>query len=137
MEGLQRPPNRLLSNLVASDFELVGAHLRDFPLEHSSVLAAAGDELKCAYFPHSGIISLVVRLVHGDTTEVAMIGRDSVFGASAALIGPTALTTAIVQSPGMSSTLPIKWLHDAADRSKSFRTALTRHEQAIFVQAQQ
>jgi CRP-like cAMP-binding protein len=137
MEALIRSPNRLLANLVASDFELVGAHLRDFPLEHSFVLAAAGDELKCAYFPHSGIISLVVRLVHGDATEVAMIGRDSVFGASAALIGPTALTTAIVQSPGMSSTLPIKWLHDAADRSKSFRTALMRHEQAVFVQAQQ
>jgi CRP-like cAMP-binding protein len=101
------------------------------------VLGAAGDELPCAYFPHSGIISLVVRLVHGDTTEVAMIGRDSVFEASAALAGPAALTTAIVQSSGMCSALPIKWLHEAADRSKSFRATLMRHEQAVFVQTRQ
>jgi len=137
METLVRSPNRLLSNLVASDFELVEPHLRDFPLEHAAVLAAAGEELKWAYFPHSGIISLVVRLMHGDTTEVAMVGKDSVFGASAALIGPTALTTAIVQSPGISSALPIRSLYEAADRSKTFRVTLTRHEQAIFIQAQQ
>jgi CRP-like cAMP-binding protein len=101
------------------------------------VLAAAGEALENAYFPHSGIISLVVRLIHGDTTEVAMIGRDSVFGASAALVGPLALTTAIVQSPGMCSALPIKWLKTAADQSRTFGTTLVRHEQAIFVQAQQ
>jgi hypothetical protein len=34
-----------------------------------------------AYFPNSGIISLVMRLNTGDTTEVAMVGRDSMFGA--------------------------------------------------------
>jgi CRP-like cAMP-binding protein len=101
------------------------------------VVAAAGGALRNAYFPHSGIISLVVRLIHGDITEVAMIGRDSVFGASAALVGPMALTTAIVQSPGMSSGLPIKCLKTAADQSRTFSTTPVRHEQAVFVQARQ
>ena len=66
-----------------------------------------------------------------------MVGRESVFGASAALGGPKALTTAIVQSPGACSAIPIRRLRVAADQSKSFRVILARHEQAIFVQARQ
>lgn len=132
-----RSPNRLLANLSPADYELVRPNLHDHELAHAVVLAAAGDLLDNAYFPHSGIISLVVRLIHGETTEVAMIGRDSLFGASAALAGSMALTTAIVQSPGMCTALPIKWLKAAADQSRTFSTTLVRHEQAIFVQAQQ
>jgi CRP-like cAMP-binding protein len=137
MDGAPRSPNRLLANLSPADFELVEPYLRPLELIHTIVVASAGDELKDAYFPHSGIISLVVRPIEGETTEVAMVGRDSIFGASAALGGPLALTTAIVQSPGMCSALPIGRLIEAADLSRTFRTILVRHEQAIFVQAQQ
>ena len=137
MDASIRSPNRLLANLIPSDFDLVKPHLRDFELVHAIVLATAGDELKQAYFPHSGIISLVVRMVQGETTEVAMVGRGSVYGSSAALAGPTALTTGIVQSPGMCSVLPVRWLRAAADHSMTFRITLTQHAQAIFVQAQQ
>ena len=93
MGKVPRSPNRLLANLTPADHEFVRPHLHNLELVHATVLAAAGNELTDAYFPHSGIISLVVRLIQGDTTEVAMIGRDSVLGASAALVGPTALTT--------------------------------------------
>lgn len=137
MDSTIRPPNRLLTNLIAADYDLIRPDLRKLELVHAVVLAAAGDELVDAYFPHSGIISLVVRLAQGETTEVAMIGRDSLFGASAALAGPAALTTAIVQSPGTCSALPIKSLRAAIEQSATFRMTLIRHEQAIFVQAQQ
>lgn len=137
MNDQARTPNRLLMNLSATDFELVRPHLRNFEMEHTVVLAAAGDELAWAYFPHDGIISLVVRLNGGETTEVAMVGIESVFGASAALGSAVALTTAIVQSPGMCSIMPMKRLLEAADQSKTFRKTLVQHEQAIFVQAQQ
>ena len=39
-------PNRLLANLMPSDFDLVRPHLRDLELVHGAVLAVAGDELK-------------------------------------------------------------------------------------------
>jgi CRP-like cAMP-binding protein len=123
--------------LIPSDFELVGPHLRSLELARDQVLAAAGEELKFAYFPHSGIIALVVRLAHGETTEIAMVGSHSMFGASAALGWPAALTTAVVQFASTCSVLPIKRLQVAADQSKTLRATLTRHEQAIFVQTQQ
>jgi len=137
MSAELRPPNRLLANLSPDDFDLVKSHLRTAELTSGTELAAAGNDLLDASFPNTGVISLVVRLADGETTEIAMIGRDSVFGASAALVGPTALTTAIVQSPGAFSTIPIRRLQAAVDQSKTFRTILTRHEQAIFVQARQ
>jgi CRP-like cAMP-binding protein len=137
MDLQQLSPNRLLANLSSGDFGLLGCHLRTTELVHAAELVAAGDELVDTYFPHSGVISLIVRLTGGEATEIAMIGRDSMFGASAALVGPTALTTAVVQSPGACSALSVRRLKEAADQSASLRTILIRHEQAIFVQAQQ
>jgi len=128
MGAVPRSPNRLLANLTPADHELVRPHLHNLELVHAKVLVAAGNEIEDACLPPSGIISLVVRLIQGDTSEVAMIGRDSVFGASAALVGPTALTTAIVQSPGMCSALPIERLHGAAEQSGTFRTMPTRSQ---------
>jgi CRP-like cAMP-binding protein len=122
---------------AAGDFELVELHLRTLGLARTFVVATAGDELSDAYFPHSGIISLVVRLIEGEMTEVAMVGRDSVFGASTALTGSAALSTVIVRSPGACSVLSVERLNTAVDQSKTFRSTLLRDEQAIFVQARQ
>jgi hypothetical protein len=57
-----------------------------------------GRLLPDACFPQSGLlVSLVVRLADGETIELAMTGRDGVFGASTALVGPTALNLAARQ----------------------------------------
>ena len=66
-----------------------------------------------------------------------MVGRDSVFGAAAALDGGISLTDAVVLLPGTASILDVADFRAAADRSAAFRTLLARHEQALFAQAQQ
>ena len=45
----------------------------------------ANEALKRAYLPHKGVISLVVKLARGEHVQIAMIGRDSIFGAFSAL----------------------------------------------------
>jgi CRP-like cAMP-binding protein len=72
-------PNQLLASLPQTDFELVRPHLRSVEMEQGAVLVAAGAKLSRVYFPHSGVISLIVRLADDHTVETAMIGRDSVF----------------------------------------------------------
>jgi CRP-like cAMP-binding protein len=129
--------NSLLASLPAGDFDALRPHLRSAELVHATVLIAAGEPLSHVYFPHSGIISLVVRLEDGGTVEVAMVGRDSVFGASAALDGGHALNDAVVQLSGSASILDIEQLRRVAEQSLSFRTTLIRHEQAIYAQALQ
>jgi CRP-like cAMP-binding protein len=115
LDTITRPGNRLLSSLPASDFELLRPHLETTELIQGDVLVGAGDNLSRVYFPHSGIISLVVSLAAGEIS----------------------LTDAIVQLPGSASTLEVEQVRIAADHSVAFRTTLIRHEQALFAQTQQ
>ncbi len=130
-------PNRLLSSLRPADFELLRPHLKSAELVHEAVLFEAGDKIDRVYFPHSGIISLVVSLASGEAIEAAMIGRDSVYGGSSALDGLISLNKVIVQLAGEGVTLDVARFREVADKSLDFRTTLIRHEQVLFVQAQQ
>jgi CRP-like cAMP-binding protein len=137
LDLIVRSANHLLASLRAADFESLRPHLRSAQLLQGVVLVEAGAPLAEVYFPHSGVISLVASLAGGDMIEVAMVGRDSIFGASAALDGRISVTSAIVQLPGNASVLDVTYLRKAADNSSAFRTTLIRHEQVLFAQAQQ
>jgi CRP-like cAMP-binding protein len=137
MDAFSRSPNHLLAALPAADFEQIRPYLETTELPAEAVLVRAGEPLTHVFFPHSGVISLVVSLSSGERVEVAMIGCDSVYGATASLDGRISLTDAVVQLPGITSTLEAGRLRIAANQSVAFRTTLMRHEQALFAQAQQ
>jgi CRP-like cAMP-binding protein len=137
MDSVARSPNGFLSALTADDFELVRPHLRTIDLTSELVLVEVGETLKRAYLPHSGVISLVVKLAKGEHVQVAMVGRDSIFGSFSALGDPTALNAAVVLVPGVASTLDLDRLRAAADQSATFRATLTRHGLAVYAQIQQ
>ncbi len=137
MDQLLQSPNHLLASLPRLDFEALRPHLRLVELPHETVLFDVGDEIDQVYFPHIGVISLVVNLASGETIETGMIGRDSLLGGSSALDGKVSLNKAIVQIAGAASALELDHLRSLADVSVAFRTTLIRHEQLILVQAQQ
>jgi CRP-like cAMP-binding protein len=126
-----------LCSLNADDFELIRPHLRTVDLTLDLVLVEVDDTLKRAYLPHRGVISLVVKLARGEQVQVAMIGRDSIFGTFSALGDPTALNSAVVLIPGVASTLDIDRLRAAADQSPTLRAILMRHGLAMYAQIQQ
>jgi CRP-like cAMP-binding protein len=126
-----------LSSLSASDFELIRPHLRTVDLAQDTTLIEVDETLKRAYLPHRGVISLVVKLSRGDHVQVAMVGRDSVFGSFAALGDPTALNSAVVLVPGVASTVELDALRSAADQSATLRATLARHGLAVYAQIQQ
>lgn len=137
METLVRPPNGFLSALAADDYELIRPHLRTIDLPHDAVLVETGETLKRAYFPHRGVISLVVELAKGEHVQVAMIGRDSLLGALSIMGDACALNTAIVLVPGVASVVDLDRLRIAADQSSTMRTQLSRHGLAVYAQMQQ
>ncbi len=137
MDSLPRSPNGFLSALSADDFELIRPHLRIVDLAPELVLVEAGETFERAYLPHGGVISLVVRLARGDHVQVAMIGRDSIFGSFATLGDATALNSAVVLVPGVASMLGIDHLRAAAEQSATLRAALLRHGLAVYAQIQQ
>jgi CRP-like cAMP-binding protein len=134
---LAQSQNALLASLPAADFDLLRPRLRFIEMAHARVLVAADERLSHAYFPHDGIISLVVSLTTGQMVEAAMVGRDSVYGASAALDCAVAVNDAVVQLPGTATIIEVADLRKAVELSAPFRAILIRHEQALFAQALQ
>jgi hypothetical protein len=66
MDAIPHSPNHLLSALPAADFELLRPHLQAVQLLQEEVLVAAGEPLTHVFFPHGGVISLVVSLATGE-----------------------------------------------------------------------
>nr|QIO30433.1 Crp/Fnr family transcriptional regulator [Bradyrhizobium sp. 1(2017)] len=137
METMVRPANGFLSTLLPDDYDLIRPYLRTVDLPHDAVLVEAGETLQRAYFPHRGVISLVVKLTKGEHVQVAMIGRDSLLGTLSTMGDACALNTAIVLVPGVASVMDLDRLRGAAEQSGSLRTLLTRHGLAVYAQVQQ
>ena len=130
-------PNRLLASLSANVFAAIKPHLKAVELTHGEVLSEAGSAVRGVYFPHSGVISLVVELNAGEMIETAMVGRDGVFNASSALDGKVSLNKAIVQLAGAGSVMAVDPFRKVAREFAPFRSLLNRHEQVLFAEAQQ
>ena len=130
-------PNRLLASLSENVFAAIKPHLKAVELTHGDVLSEAGSAVRGVYFPHSGVISLVVELNAGEMIETAMVGRDGVFNASSALDGKVSLNKAIVQLAGAGSVMAVDPFRKVAREFAPFRSLLNRHEQVLFAEAQQ
>lgn len=137
LNSMSRSPNSLLASLSYADFELLRPHLQTVDLMSEDLLCRAGDALERVYFPHSGVISLVVCLTSGGAIEAASMGKDSVFGAHAALDGRMTHSDAIVHLSGVASAVDITDIAGAVAQSSPLRSTLIRHERALFAQAQQ
>jgi CRP-like cAMP-binding protein len=129
--------NLLLTSLSSETMAALVPHLRVIELPHETVLFEAGDTIKALYFPHNGIVSIVVDLTSGETIETATIGRDSLVGGSAAIDDDIALNRAIVQIKGVASVVDVGTFRGLVQQSHTLHATLARHRQFILVQAQQ
>jgi CRP-like cAMP-binding protein len=137
MNPVARSASGFLASLSADDFEAIRPNLRTVELSQERLLIEVGDAIEHVYLPHSGVVSHVVELETGDRVEVGMVGRDGVLGGLAALGEAVALTSAVVLLPGAASVIDVDQLRAAAERSKTLRTTLARHGQALVAQARQ
>jgi CRP-like cAMP-binding protein len=129
--------NLLLASLSEADRSLVQPHLKQIELSQGHVLHDAGGTVEQVCFPFSAVISLVVPLSTGETIEAAMVGRDGVVGAAAALDGKISLSRAIVEIGGAGMACSTDTMKQAAMQSRSIHALLMRHEQVVYAQAQQ
>jgi CRP-like cAMP-binding protein len=137
MSLTQRPPNHLLRALPAAEFDALNPRLKTIEMVREAVLVEAGSPPSQIYLPHSGAIAMTVGLPEGQMVQVAMIGKDGVVGASAALGGDLSPSAAVVLFPGIASVIDVMDLKAVADRNVAVRNLLARHELVLFAQAQQ
>jgi CRP-like cAMP-binding protein len=129
--------NAILASLSAGDVSSIRPHLKAIHLPQKTVLYEAGDIIKSVYFPLSAVISLVITLETGETTEAAMVGKDGAIGIASALDGKIALSRAITQLPGDALACDPAAFKSVAMQSEHLISLVMRHEQALFAQAQQ
>jgi CRP-like cAMP-binding protein len=129
--------NILLDLLPPSDLKQIEPHLKATHFDQHHVLFEADERISHVYFPTNAVISLVVTLSTGEMIEAAMVGKDGVVGASAALDGKVSLSRGIVQLSGDIVVCDIDALRQAASQSPKLLSLLIRHEQTVYAQAQQ
>lgn len=129
--------NTILASLSEGDLATVRPHLKVTHLQKKTVLHEVGETIKAVYFPLDAITSLVATLATGETTEVAMVGKDGALGIASALDGKVALSLAIVQLSGDAMVCDPAAFKAAVLHSEKLIAKIMRHEQALFAQAQQ
>jgi CRP-like cAMP-binding protein len=122
--------NRLLSALSPEGRELVMTRAVEQTMQLKTVLYAEYETPRLAYFPLSGVASVVALTAEGQTSEVGFVGCEGVVGAYH-LLGPASVPTrCFVQIEGDFIRVPFADLRSAYLSSDEIRTRL--HE---FIQA--
>src|SRR3954467_3565855 len=129
--------NRILNSLPQNIFAAVERHLKHEDLVFAAVVAETDQPVDRVYFPHTGVISLVVEMKVGDMIETAMVGRDGVVNGTSAMDGKVSLHKGIVQVAGIGTVITSDALRNLANEFEPLRSLLIRHEQVLFAQAQQ
>jgi len=130
-------PNRVLALLGPADFSLLEPHIKQVSLEQGTVLYDVGDVIEHVYFPHGGMISLLVVMRNGQSIETATVGREGMVGAATGLGTRFALGRAVVQLSGPASQISFSRFHAAASRSNSIRDVVLRYNDLLIGQIQQ
>jgi CRP-like cAMP-binding protein len=118
--------NRILSTLSAAELQLLEPNLERVPLRARDVLQEPGTTLEYAWFPESGMISLVLPLSDGRTVEVAAVGIEGVAGHTIALGAYTTRLEIIAQVPGEAVRLPRGALLEALPSCPQLRELVER-----------
>ncbi len=128
------PQNHLLSSLSAADFACFEPHLEQVGLSVRLQIEEPNKLIKWAYFPDSGIVSVVATAQRDEKIEVGIIGQDGMTGVSIVQGSDRSVTEAFVQVAGDGWRLGADRLRDAMARRPSVQAHLLRYAQAFAVQ---
>ena len=98
-------------------------------------LVGAGEEFDQVYFPHKGMLSLLVVLKDGKAIETATVGREGVVGAMAGFGLYRSLVRVIAQLPMAMSQISATKFRQAAANSDAIRMMAIRYNDVLLSQA--
>lgn len=137
MQNIARYGNRLLDSLAPQDEFVLRSALQDVKLEYNKILYEAGRPIEFAYFPRTGVISMLKHLADGRAAEVGTVGREGMAGAPLIFGSDSGPDTVHVQVQGEGWRLPARHLRDLLARSPGLQASMHRYAFALFGQATQ
>jgi CRP-like cAMP-binding protein len=127
--------NNLLSGLPGEAFALLEPNLTTFSMKQGDVLYETGDEVEYVYFPHNGMLSLLVVMNGGKAIETATVGREGVVGAMAGLGLYTSMIRVVVQLPLDVSRIAAGRFRHAVSGGKAIADMCIRYNEVLLSQA--
>lgn len=129
--------NHLLNSLPLTEYQRLEPYLQEVTLTSGTILYEPGDVIYYAYFPLSVMISLVIVMQNGSTTEIALIGNEGMIGLPIFLGGKSSRDTIVVQMSGKGFKLRADILKQEFDKGGILQQRLFLYTQARLSQIAQ
>lgn len=129
--------NRILHGLNAEEFAVLHPHLREVAVKRGTVLTEAGQPAKYVYFPLTAVLCLVGTTEAGATVAVALIGREGLASASAALGRQRLPFRVVVQIDGTVLRAPSDVITKQLHRCRELHHRLLFYSHSVIAQVAQ
>ena len=129
--------NTLLSQLPLEQFEHLQRILQPVELEVPQPVYEPNQPFRYAYFPESGMISVVSVMEDGRSIEVGTIGREGIVGGMVLMDVDRVPYRYFTQLNGRAQRIETSRLKEEAERSPELRTLILRYEAAFTTQSMQ
>ena len=129
--------NHLLGLLDAEVGAALAPHLNRVQLTLGDVLTEPGSQVEAAYFPVTGLVSIVTDMEDGAATESLAISSQGAVGLTCALGTGTSQTRAVVQAGGYALKVEAKRLRALAGQHPSILWLAVRYAQSENAQLHQ
>jgi len=118
--------NWILDSVPDEEFQRIRPHLELMSLSQGTTVMRQDAEVSQAIFPNNGLVSLVVMMTEGRSSEASVTGCEGMVGVG--LLGGLnrSLHSAVVQVSGEAVRISADDLRDAIQTAPVFREALTR-----------
>jgi CRP-like cAMP-binding protein len=137
MNESDRARNHLLAELPDEEFARLDPHLEGFEVSPGDVVAIPGQTIDYAYFPLSGMISVVALFEDGMGAEVATVGNEGMIGLPIFLGADSSPFHLMWQLKGETLRMRAKDLILAMTPGSRLQQVLTTYSQAYFVHTAQ
>ena len=129
--------NKILGALPHEEFAHLLPHLEEVHLKKGETIYLTGDDIKYAYFPENGLLSLLLTTKTGSTVEVAGVGSEGVVGLPVILRSHVTPYEVTVQFPTEAWKIRAQRLQEEFDQGKALHDFVLRYLNVLIAQISQ
>ena len=137
MDVHPRERNHLLAALSDEEFAPLEPWLELISLPRGDIIARPGEPIEYAYFPASGMVSVVALMSRGLGAEVATVGNEGMIGLPIFLGAGSSPFHLMAQLSGESIRIPAQRMETILAPGSRLAALLRTYSQAFFVQTAQ
>lgn len=119
--------NRLLLSLPDDEYLLLRHHLEPVDLPQQKILYEPAEKIDFAYFPNTGMTSLVIAVRDGRSVEVGIVGKEGMVGTPIVAGMRSGPCRAIMQIAGSGLRIKSELLYDRLHDAPALRLSLNRY----------